>query len=136
MTGSSAPAHCAGPGCTRPLARAATGRPGPVLLPPLPPGRLPRTHPPGRSRAGPRRAAGRRQGRGGRLWRPLEQCGFHDVADLAAAVVAYAGDPTETRASLTELLRRFQAAADQLARLALGYRDATDTAARLAPGRN
>jgi hypothetical protein len=69
-----------------------------------------------------------------RLWRPLEAAGFADLPEVAAAVVAYASDPADTRAGLADVLYRLRAATARLEELALGYRDAIDTAARLAPG--
>jgi hypothetical protein len=46
-------------------------------------------------------------------------------------VVAYASGPAGTRAGLADVLYRLRAVAGQLEGVAVGYRDAIDTAARL-----
>lgn len=63
-----------------------------------------------------------------RLWRPLEQAGTSDVAEAAAAVfTAAARDDGDVDAAIIEFRRH----AETLTRLARGYRDASDRAARL-----
>jgi hypothetical protein len=52
-------------------------------------------------------------------------------AEAEAAVVAYASGPADTGAGLADVLYRLRAAAGQLEGLAVGYRDAIDTAARV-----
>jgi hypothetical protein len=131
--------RCAGPQCSRPLEARGTGRPGRYCS------------------ANCRQAAYRERVRQAdaerdraeqlaeakaeqsRLWRPLEACGFHELPEIAAAVVAYASDlevhivrPGDTPITLADVLLRLRTAAARLEGLAVGYRDATDTAARLA----
>ncbi len=65
---------------------------------------------------------------------PLETCGFTDLPKIAVAVISYASDPADTRAGLIDVLCRLRTAVGRLETLALGYRDATDTAARLQRG--
>jgi hypothetical protein len=60
-----------------------------------------------------------------RAWRPLEEA-TQETADLAAAVLAYATD--DDRASLLAKIGELRAAANEVARLAAGYFDATATA--------
>ncbi|MFI5068135.1 MAG: hypothetical protein ACHP9Z_29715 [Streptosporangiales bacterium] len=127
-------ASCAAPHCSRPVPRSTTGRPGRYCSPAC---RQAAYRERARQAAvGQARAAQLADAKAtaARLWRPLEQCGFSDLPELAAAVVAYAGDPDETRAGLAKVLTRLQETAERLAGLALGYRDATDTAARLTAG--
>jgi hypothetical protein len=119
-------ARCAGPGCGRPLARAATGRPA-------------RYCGDNCRQAAHRekvRAAQAEQERAGRLaaakaatarlWRPLEEAGFHDVADHAALVVSCATDPARPRRELVQAVADLHHAATHLASLARQYREAAD----------
>lgn len=66
-----------------------------------------------------------------RLFRPLEEAGFHTVADLAALVFAAAADHARPRAELDQAAGDMLAAASELAILARRYRDASDLARQL-----
>jgi hypothetical protein len=124
-------ARCAGPGCGKPLPRAETGRPARYCGP--------------NCRQAARRArvradeeAAERAARlaearatASRLFRPMEAAGFRSVADLAALVFACAADTGRPRAELDQAADDMLTAAEELARLARCYRDATDLAARL-----
>jgi hypothetical protein len=61
-----------------------------------------------------------------RLWRPLEEAGFHDVADRAALVMSCAADPDRPRRELDQALADLHHATATLASLARQYRDADD----------
>ncbi len=61
-----------------------------------------------------------------RLWRPLEEAGFHDVADHAALVVSCATDPARPRRELDQALAGLHHAAANLASLVRQYREAAD----------
>ncbi len=118
--------RCAGPGCTRPLNRPATGRPAKYCG------------------GNCRQAAHREQVRvaqaerdradqlaaakaaTARLWRPLEEAGFHDVAERAALVLSCAIDPGRPRRELDQALAGLHHAAANLASLARQYREAAD----------
>jgi hypothetical protein len=103
--------RCAWPPCGRLVERPATGRPG-------------RYCGSNCRQSGYRervRQAGAERDRAAQLAR----------AEAEAAVVAYASGPADTRAGLADVLYRLRAAAGQLEELAVGYRDAIDTAARL-----
>lgn len=119
-------ARCAGPGCARPLNRPATGRPARYCG------------------GNCRQAAHREKARAAqaereraeqlaaskaataRLWRPLEEAGFHDVADHAALVVSCAADPGRPRRELDQALADLHHATAILASIARQYRDAAD----------
>lgn len=125
--------RCAWPPCGRPVERPATGRPGRYCGSNC---RQSAYRERVRQAEAERdRAAqlARAKAEAARLWRPLEAAGFHDLPELAAAVVAYASDPADTRAGLADVLYRLRAAVGQLEGLAVGYRTAIDTAARLTP---
>src|ERR1039457_6662946 len=102
--------RCAAPQCSRPVEARATGRPGRYCS------------------ANCRQSAYRERVRQAdaerdraaqladakadmaRQWRPLEAAGFADLPEIAAAVVAYASDPADTRAGLGDMLYRLRAA--------------------------
>ncbi len=118
--------RCAGPGCGRPLNRPATGRPARYCG------------------GNCRQAAHREKVRAAqaereraeriaaakattaRLWRPLEEAGFHDVADHAALVVSCATDPDRPRREFDQALADLHHAAANLASIAGQVRDAAD----------
>jgi hypothetical protein len=124
-------ARCAGPGCAQPLKRPATGRPAKYCSDNC------------------RQAAHREKVRAARaeqeraeqlaaakavtaqLWRPLEQAGFHDVADHAALVVSCATDPGRPRHELIQALAGLHQAAAHLAGVARQYREAVDLTSEL-----
>ena len=119
-------ARCAGPGCGRPLARAATGRPARYC------GDNCRqaAH---RAKARAAEEAAARAARlaeakatTARLWRPLEEAGFRDVAEHAALVLSSAADPARPRCELDQAVAELHHAAANLASLARQYRDAAD----------
>src|SRR5260370_38605162 len=111
-------ARCAGPGCGRPLARAATGRRARYC------GDNCRqaAH---RAKA---RAAEEAAARAARLaeakattaplWRPLEEAGFRAVAEHAARVLSCAADPGRPRRELHQALAGLRPAAAHLASIA------------------
>jgi hypothetical protein len=123
-------ARCAGPGCGRPLPRAATGRPARYCGP--------------NCRQAARRAkvraeeeAAERAARlaqakstAARLWRPMETARF-GVAELAALVFDCAADDDRPRAELDRAADDMLTAARELARLARQYRDAAGLARQL-----
>jgi hypothetical protein len=124
-------ARCAGPYCSRPLPRAATGRR------PLYCGqncrqaaRRARVRAGEEAAARAARLAGARA-TASRLFRPLEEAGFHTVADLAALVFSAAADPGRPRAELDQAVGDMLAAASELALTARRYRDASDLARQL-----
>ena len=124
--------RCAGPGCARPLNRPATGRPAKYCG------------------GNCRQAAHREQARAAqverdradqlaaakaataRLWRPLEEAGFRDVAEHAALVLSCATDPARPRRELDQAVAGLQHAAANLASLARQYREAASLARELA----
>jgi hypothetical protein len=124
-------AECAGPDCGKPLPRAATGRPARYCGP--------------NCRQAARRArvradeeAAERAARladakatASRLFRPMEEAGFHGVADLAALVFAAAADPERPRAELDQAIEGMLAEASELALTARRFRDASDLARQL-----
>jgi len=123
--------RCAGPGCTRPLNRPATGRPakycGDNCRQAAHRDKV-RAEQAERDRAGQLAAA---KAATARLWRPLEEAGFHDVADHAALVVSCATDPDRPRRELDQALAGLHHAAANLASLARQYREAADLAREL-----
>ena len=124
--------RCAAPQCSRPVEARTTGRPGRYCSANCRQSAYRervRQADAERARAAQRAEA---KAEATRLWRPLEACGFHDLPEISAAVVAYASDPDETRATLAGMLYQLRDVADRLEGLARGYRNATDTAARLA----
>ncbi|MGH3194246.1 MAG: hypothetical protein ACRDOL_44690 [Streptosporangiaceae bacterium] len=131
MSGSDA-VRCAGPGCGRPLARAATGRPGRYCGP-----NCRKAAQRERDRAAEaerQRAAALAAARAAvaRAWPPLEE-DVHEVGELAGTVLACAAG--EDRRDLTVKLAEFREAARRVEALALEYFDATALAARLSqPG--
>jgi hypothetical protein len=66
-----------------------------------------------------------------RLWRPLEEAGFHDVADRAALVVSCATDPARPRRELDQAVADLHHAAANLASIARQYREAADLTRKL-----
>lgn len=124
-------ATCAGPWCRRPVARAATGRPALYCGPNC-------RQAARRARVRAEEEAAARAARladakatAGRLFRPLEEAAFHTVADLAALVLSAATDPGRARAELDQAADDMLTAAEELARLACCYRDASDLARQL-----
>ncbi len=118
--------RCAGPGCTRPLNRAATGRPPRYCgdnCRQAAHREKARAAQAERDRAGQLAAA---KAATGRLWRPLEQAGFHDVAEHAALVLSCAADPARPRRELDQAVAELHHAAASLASLARQYREAAD----------
>ena len=123
-------ARCAGPGCGRPLARAATGRPA----------RYCGDNCRQAARRAKVRAAEETAARAarlaearattGRLWRPLEAAGFRDVGEHAALVVSCAADPGLLRRELDQALAGLTRPS-RAGRLARQYREAADTAREL-----
>jgi hypothetical protein len=118
--------RCAGPGCARPLNRPATGRPAKYCGDNC-------------RQAAHRekvRAAQAEQDRANqlaaakaataRLWRPLEEAAFHDVADHAALVMSCAADQDRPRRELDQALADLNHATAILASIACQYRDAAD----------
>ena len=124
-------ARCAGPGCGRHLARAATGRPA----------RYCGDNCRQAARRAKVRAAEEVAARAARLaearattdrlWRPLEAAGFRDVGEHAALVVSCAADPDLPRRELDQAITGLHQAAAHLAGIARQYRDAADTAREL-----
>ena len=119
-------ARCAGPGCGRPLARAATGRPA----------RYCGDNCRQAARRAKVRAAEEAAARAARLaeakattdrlWRPLEAAGFRDVGEHAALVVSCAADPGRPRSALDQAISGLHQATAHLASIARQYRDAAD----------
>jgi hypothetical protein len=126
-------ARCAGPYCRRPLARAATGR-RPLYCGPncRQAARRARVRAEEEAAACAARLA-EAQATTRRLFRPLEEAGFHTVADLAALVFSAAVDPERPRAELDQAVGDMLAAASELALLARRYRDASDLTRQLGP---
>jgi hypothetical protein len=124
-------ARCAGPYCGRPLARAATGR-RPLYCGPncRQAARRARVRAEEEAAARAARLADARV-TASRLFRPLEEAGFHTVADLAALVFAAAVDPERPRDELDQAVGDMLAEASELALLARRYRDASDHARQL-----
>ena len=124
-------ARCAGPGCARPLNRAATGRPAKYCgdnCRQAARREKVRAAQAERDRAEQLAAA---KAATARLWRPLEEAGFHDVADHAALVVSCATDPARPRRELDQAVADLHHAAANLASLARQYREAADLAREL-----
>jgi len=121
-------ARCAGPGCGRPLARAATGRPGRYCGPNC----RQAAHRDRVRRAETERLRALQLAEAtaiaARAWRHLEE-DAGEVADLAAAVVAAAAGTS--RQDLAVTLAGFREAARRVEDLAVAYFDATGQAARL-----
>lgn len=122
--------RCAGPGCGRPLARAATGRPARYCG-----DNCRQAARRARVRAeqeAAERAARLDQARAttARLWRPLEAAGFCDVGEHAALVVSCAADPARPRREFDQAIARLHQAVAHLAGLASQYRDAADLTRR------
>lgn len=123
--------RCAGPGCRAALAAPATGRRprycGPNCRQAA---RRARVH---AEEEAAERAARRAEASAtaSRLWRPLEEAGFHTVADLAALVVACAADETRPSAELDQAVSDMMEAAEELGDMASQYRAAADLARRL-----
>jgi len=123
--------RCAGPGCGRPIGRAATGRPARYCG--------------DNCRQAARRARVRAEEEGAaraarlaearattvRLQRPLEAAGFRDVAEHAALVASCATDPGRPRRDLDQAISGLHQAAAVLAGLARQYREASDLAREL-----
>jgi len=126
-------ARCAGPGCVRPLDRAATGRPARYCGPNC--RQAARREKARAAEEAAARAARLAEARAtaARLSRPLEDAGFRTVADLAALVYAAATDPGRPRAELDQAIRDLDQAAARLAGIAREYRAATDLARHLDP---
>jgi hypothetical protein len=126
-------ARCAGPGCGRPLARKATGRP-----PKFCSGNCNKAAQRARARAAEAERARAAQlavarAAADRLRRPLEEAGFRTVAEAAALVVSCAADQDRPRAELDQAVTRLLGAAGDLAGIAREFRAAADLAARLSP---
>ena len=125
-------ARCAAPHCGRQLERAATGRRslycGQNCRQAARRARV-RAQEEAAERAA--RLAGARA-TAGRLWRPLEEAGFHTVAELGALVVSCAADDTRPRAELDQAVNAMLEATGNLASMARQYRAATDLARQLA----
>lgn len=118
--------RCAGPGCARPLNRPATGRPAKFCgdnCRQAAHREKVRAAQAERERAEQLAAA---KATTTRLWRPLEEAGFHDVADHAALVMSCAADPDRPRRELDQALADLHHATANLASLARQYRDAAD----------
>jgi hypothetical protein len=118
--------RCAGPGCGRPLNRPATGRPAKYCgdnCRQAAHREKVRAAQAERERAGQLAAA---KATTARLWRPLEEAGFHDVADHAALVVSCAADPDRPRREFDQALAGLHHATAILASIAGQVRDAVD----------
>jgi len=118
--------RCAGPGCARPLNRPATGRPAKYCgdnCRQAAHREKVRAAQAERERAGQLAAA---KATTARLWRPLEEAGFHDVADHAALVVSCAADPDRPRREYDQALADLHHATAILASIAGQVRDAVD----------
>jgi hypothetical protein len=115
-------ARCAGPGCGRPLAWAATGPPGTAGTTAA---RPPTARAAEEAAARAARLAEAKTATA-RLWRPLEEAGFRDVAEHAALVLSCAADPGRPRRELDQALAGLHQAAANLASIARQYRDAAD----------
>jgi hypothetical protein len=123
--------RCAGPYCRRPLTRAATGR-RPLYCGPNCRQAARRARVRAEEEAAARAARlADAKATASRLFRPLEETGFHTVADLAALVFAAAADPERPRAELDQAVGDMLAQASELAHLACRYRDASDLARQL-----
>jgi hypothetical protein len=125
-------ARCAGPGCGRPLARAATGRPARYCG-----DNCRQAARRARVRAEQEAAAraarlGQARAATARLRRPLEAAGFRDVAERAALVLSCATDSGRPRRELDQAISGLHQAAAGLASLARQYREASDLARELA----
>ncbi len=119
-------ARCAGPGCGRPLARAATGRPARYCG-----NNCRQAARRARVRAEEEAAAraarlGQARADTARLRAPLEAAGFRDVAERAALVASCATDPGRPRRELDQAIGGLHQAAAVLAGLARQYREASD----------
>ncbi len=118
--------RCAGPGCARPLNRPATGRPAKYCgdnCRQAAHREKVRAAQAERDRADQLAAA---KAATARLWRPLEEAGFHDVADHAALVVSCATDPDRPRRELDQAVADLHRVSAVLASLARQYREAAD----------
>ena len=118
--------RCAGPGCGRPLNRPATGRPAKYCGDNC---RQAAHREKVRAAQAERERAERlaaAKAATARLLRPLEEAGFHDVADHAALVVSCATDPARLRRELDQALADLHHAAANLGSLARQYREAAD----------
>ena len=124
--------RCGGPGCARPLNRPATGRPAKYCgdnCRQAAHREKVRAAQAERDRA-ERLAAAKAATE--RLWRPLAEAGFRDVAEHAALVLSCAADPARPRRELDQAVAGLHHAAANLASLARQYREAADLARELA----
>ena len=124
--------RCAGPGCGRPLNRPATGRPARYCggnCRQAAHREKVRAAQAERDRADQLAAA---KAATARLWRPLEEAGFHDVADHAALVVSCATDPARPRRELDQAVADLQLGVANLASIARQFREAADLTRELA----
>jgi len=118
--------RCAGPGCGRPLNRPATGRPAKYCGDNC---RQAAHREKVRAAQAERERAERlaaAKAATARLWRPLEEAGFHDVADHAALVMSCAADLDRPRREFDQALADLHHVTANLASLARQYREAAD----------